>query len=155
MNMLNHLLSAATESFPILATGALENMLASLASGSLAGRAFELQLPGRPPRRVGRGEIAFRLTAHDDQGLAALASLDECRIGEAYLDGALDLEGDLTAALSLRGELTDRHITAATRAVATLTTGPSRIPRATILEILRAGCGRSGPFRSYFPMGTH
>ena len=35
------------------------------------------------------GEIAFRLTAHSDQGVSALASLDECRIGEAYLDGNL------------------------------------------------------------------
>src|SRR5262249_37405873 len=97
MDMLNLLLSAATESLSIPSTGVLENMLASLAGGSLAGRAFELQLPGRPLRRVGRGETAFRLTAHNQQGLSALASLDERRIGEAYLDGALDLDGDLTA----------------------------------------------------------
>ena len=84
-------------------------MLASLAGASLDGMAFELQLPGRPLRRIGRGEIAFRLTAQNHQGLAALTSLDERRIGEAYLDGALDLDGDLTAALSLRSELTDRH----------------------------------------------
>jgi hypothetical protein len=92
MNMLNLLLSASAGSFPIPSTGALEDMLASLAGGSLDRGAFELQLLGRPPRRIGRGEIAFRLTAHNAQGVSALASLDERRIGEAYLEGALDLE---------------------------------------------------------------
>jgi cyclopropane-fatty-acyl-phospholipid synthase len=107
--MLNQLLSAVPESVSNPSTGALEDMLASLAGGSIDRGAFELQLPGRPPRRIGRGEIAFRLTAHNTQGVSALASFDERRIGEAYLDGALDLDGDLTAALALRGELADRH----------------------------------------------
>jgi cyclopropane-fatty-acyl-phospholipid synthase len=84
-------------------------LLGSLAGGLPDGRAFELQLPGHALRKFGDGEAAFRLTAHDRRGLSALASLDECRIGEAYLDGDLDLDGDLTAALALRRGLSDRH----------------------------------------------
>jgi cyclopropane-fatty-acyl-phospholipid synthase len=41
--------------------------------------------------------------------MSALTSMDEKRIGEAYLDGDISLEGDLVAALDLRKALTDRH----------------------------------------------
>jgi cyclopropane-fatty-acyl-phospholipid synthase len=101
----------AARALPAGPTGApgLEDLLGSLAGGLPDGRAFELRLPGLPPRRFGEGEPAFRLTAHGHRGLSALASIDERRIGEAYLDGELDLDGDLTAALTLRRSLTDRH----------------------------------------------
>src|SRR5262249_8202061 len=36
-------------------------------------------------------------------------SLDETRIAEAYLDGDIDFEGSMLAALDLRGFLADRH----------------------------------------------
>ena len=41
--------------------------------------------------------------------LGAFARLDEARIGLAYLEGELDLEGDLLEALRLRPLLVDRH----------------------------------------------
>jgi cyclopropane-fatty-acyl-phospholipid synthase len=72
-------------------------------------RAFEFQLPGRPVRQVGNGLVKFRLILHNDRGLAALKSLDEMRIGEAYLFGDLSIDGDLVAALDLRLSLTDKH----------------------------------------------
>jgi len=62
--------------------------------------------------RVGRGSIRFHLAVHNQRGKSALVSLDEKRIGEAYLDGDISLEGDLLAAFDLRTRLTDSHILA-------------------------------------------
>jgi cyclopropane-fatty-acyl-phospholipid synthase len=106
--MTRFLSSAATRLLPLDTTTALEDFLPSFADDR-PGCAFEVQLPGRPLRQVGQGEPAFRLTAHDRAGVAALASLDELRIGEAYLEGTIDVDGDLAAALQLRGRLTDKH----------------------------------------------
>src|SRR5437667_238849 len=89
--------------------GALERALAAVAGDLPAGAAFEVELPGSPARQFGPGAPAFRLVVRSQGGLRALASLDELRIGEAYLNGDLDLEGDLVAALCLRGRLHDRH----------------------------------------------
>ena len=57
----------------------------------------------------GRGEPAFTLVAHDGRAVAALATLDSLAVGEAYLSGRLDVEGDLLAVLSLRALFRDRH----------------------------------------------
>jgi cyclopropane-fatty-acyl-phospholipid synthase len=69
---------------------------------------FELRMNGGA-HRFGGGEPSFSLVAADPRGMQALASLDALLIGEAYLDGWLDVEGDLTAALSLRDLFSDRH----------------------------------------------
>lgn len=73
------------------------------------GVAFELQLPGQPAVRLGNGPVAFRVVAKNAAAVSALKSLDEVRIGEAYLFGDLDIEGDLMTALDLRNSLSDRH----------------------------------------------
>jgi hypothetical protein len=93
----------------LLKTTRIEKVLASISDSSADGAAFEIKLPGRPLQRFGTGEPAFRLTVHNHRGISALASLDERRIGEAYLEGALDLDGDMVAALSMRTRLTDTH----------------------------------------------
>jgi len=59
--------------------------------------------------RIGSGPVKFRLAINNRRGMSALGSMDEKRIGEAYLDGDITLEGDLVAALNLRTTLTDRH----------------------------------------------
>ena len=82
----------------------------TLARSLPPGCAFELQLPDRPPARLGTGPVRFRVVAKNTEGANALKSLDEIRIGEAYLFGDLDLEGDLVAALDLRNSLSDRHL---------------------------------------------
>ena len=74
--------------------------------------AFELQLPGRPATRIGKGEQKFKVIARNQRAVTAIRSLDEVRIGEAYLFGDLDIEGDLVAALDLRNSLKDRHVLA-------------------------------------------
>ena len=64
---------------------------------------------GRSPYRFGMSEPAFRVVLHNQRAVSALSSFDELRISEAYLDGDIDIDGDLLAAFRLRGELTDKH----------------------------------------------
>src|SRR5262245_21714362 len=86
----------------------LGRALDSLAADLPAGTAFEVEIGGER-RRFGTGPVTFGLTVHSTRGMSALGSLDEKRIGEAYLDGDISLEGDLLAALDLRTRLTDAH----------------------------------------------
>ena len=69
---------------------------------------FEIAHDGRL-HRFGDGAAAFRVVAKDRAGLAALGSLDQGKIAEAYLSSAIDLEGDLLAFLALRDHVPDRH----------------------------------------------
>jgi cyclopropane-fatty-acyl-phospholipid synthase len=86
----------------------LKRILDSLATSLPADTAFELELNG-VNHRIGNGAVKFAVTIHNQRGLAALASMDEKRIGEAYLDGDISLEGDFVAALNLRTMFSDRH----------------------------------------------
>lgn len=52
---------------------------------------------------------AFDLIIESDAGLAALKSLDEIRIAEAYMAGDLEIRGELLEALCLRHALRNRH----------------------------------------------
>jgi cyclopropane-fatty-acyl-phospholipid synthase len=72
---------------------------------------FELELPDGSAHRMGNaaGLPAFRLRLRTQVALRALASLDETRIGEAYLAGDIDLEGDMLAAFDLRTLFSDTH----------------------------------------------
>jgi cyclopropane-fatty-acyl-phospholipid synthase len=70
---------------------------------------FELQLPGHPPHRFGSGNPSFTIGVRNDDGITAVLSGDEAAIADAYMNGAIDLEGDMLAILSMRNALTDRH----------------------------------------------
>lgn len=89
--------------------GYFERKIAALADDLPPGVAFEFQPLDGPPQLIGAGAPAFCLRVRNGRGAAALRSMDELRIGEAYLGGDLDLDGDLVAALHLRDGLTDRH----------------------------------------------
>ena len=58
---------------------------------------------------VGEGEPQATFVVCTRRGLDALSTFDVVRVGEAYLDGHLDAEGDLSQLLALRAILTDRH----------------------------------------------
>ena len=88
---------------------AIEKLILSFGRHLAAGTAFEFRLPGRPWRLVGEGELRFRIDFRNEKAVNALKSMDEMRIGEAYLFGDLDIDGDLVAALDLRGSLNDQH----------------------------------------------
>jgi cyclopropane-fatty-acyl-phospholipid synthase len=56
-----------------------------------------------------RWQPRFTLIVSNQRGSDALASLDELRIGEAYLRGDLTADGDFMALLDLRRATTSRH----------------------------------------------
>ena len=69
---------------------------------------FAIRLPGGRTLTIGdRAEATIVVVRRS--GVLALASMDGTRIGEAYRSGALDLEGDPRAILSLREHFADRH----------------------------------------------
>jgi cyclopropane-fatty-acyl-phospholipid synthase len=70
---------------------------------------FGLRLAGGPQHVFGGADPAFTLVVKDRNGVAALSTLDLMAIGEAYLRGALDVEGDILGVLSLRDLFKDRH----------------------------------------------
>jgi cyclopropane-fatty-acyl-phospholipid synthase len=92
-----------------IATGAGSEIL----SARTRRRVHELGVPfviraadGRV-ERFGAEEPLFDVTAANDAGLAALRSLSELRIAEAYLDGDIDVAGDLVAEMDVRPALSD------------------------------------------------
>jgi cyclopropane-fatty-acyl-phospholipid synthase len=62
-----------------------------------------------PLRIFGEGEPAATLVVRGRAGISALASMDLATIGEAYLSGDIDVEGDLVSMLALRKSFSDRH----------------------------------------------
>jgi hypothetical protein len=75
-----------------------------------AGGGLRAPPPGRPrPAVFGQGDPAVTLVVNDRRGLAALSTLDATAVGEAYLRGLLDVEGDLARLLAMRDLFTDRH----------------------------------------------
>lgn len=89
--------------------GRLKRMLKSLESSLPLDTSFDVEF-GDEGFRVGEGRVAFKLAIHNARGVRALCSFDEKRIGEAYLDCDISLEGDLVAAFDLRANLSDRHL---------------------------------------------
>ncbi len=71
---------------------------------------FQVMLPDGSVQLFGKGEPSFEVTLKNANALRALASLDEGRIGDAYLAGDLDIEGDMLAPFALRGEMKDFHL---------------------------------------------
>jgi cyclopropane-fatty-acyl-phospholipid synthase len=58
---------------------------------------------------IGQGEPTFEVRVINVAGMAALRSLNELKICEAYIRGDLDFEGDLIKALELRQILSDKQ----------------------------------------------
>jgi cyclopropane-fatty-acyl-phospholipid synthase len=73
------------------------------------GITFSVELPGGQKRKIGSGSPEFRVSLHNERALRALRTLDETIIAEAYLNGDIDLDGDMLKPFALRAELDDRH----------------------------------------------
>jgi cyclopropane-fatty-acyl-phospholipid synthase len=71
--------------------------------------AFAVRLPDGSESVIGHGEPEVTLVVSDREGLDALGSFDLATVGEAYLGGHLDAEGDLSRLIALRAILTDFH----------------------------------------------
>jgi cyclopropane-fatty-acyl-phospholipid synthase len=77
-----------------------------------AGRAevpFAVAPPGAEPHRFGDGEPAFTIRVLDPRGAKALAHVDQLGVAVAYLNGWIDVDGDLAVALKMRNFFRDIH----------------------------------------------
>ena len=70
---------------------------------------FTVELPSGERRKVGDGEPEFHIGLRNERALRAVRSLDQGNIAEAYLQGDIDLEGDMLKPFTLRDSLDDRH----------------------------------------------
>ncbi len=61
------------------------------------------------PHRFGDGEPVFTITVRDARGEKALAGLDQFGVAVAYLEGWIDVDGDLAVALKMRKFFRDIH----------------------------------------------
>jgi cyclopropane-fatty-acyl-phospholipid synthase len=74
--------------------------------------AFAVRIQDGPPRCIpsGNGRApAFTIVIREPSALRALLSMDVSRVGEAFLRGALDVEGELWQAMALREMFSDRR----------------------------------------------
>jgi cyclopropane-fatty-acyl-phospholipid synthase len=66
----------------------------------------EIKLPDGRIVATGAGDPRFRITVHSQKLLRR--PLDELSLGQAYVAGDLDLDGDMVAILDVRKQLADR-----------------------------------------------
>ena len=98
------------DQLPPLVRG-LRERHAALSARDDRARPFELRLPDRSAYAIGgAGEPAFTVQIVTDKGLAAMSAFDELAVAEAYMDGDLDIEGDLLTVLKHRPVLGDPHV---------------------------------------------
>ncbi|HEY0371534.1 MAG TPA: class I SAM-dependent methyltransferase [Thermoanaerobaculia bacterium] len=69
--------------------------------------AFSVVLHNQATRTFGSGRQVARIVANNARGTRALATMDMNAMGEAYLAGDIDVEGDLEQLLSFRGQFRD------------------------------------------------
>lgn len=70
---------------------------------------FEIVLPDEGVQRFGSDAPSFRVTINNRNGLRAIRSIDEGQIGDAYVAGDIDIEGDMLRPFELRGAMKDFH----------------------------------------------
>jgi cyclopropane-fatty-acyl-phospholipid synthase len=70
---------------------------------------FEIRLPNEGNYRFGDGDPRFTITVNDHNGLLALTRFDQLRFSKAYINGSIDIEGDMWGVVCSREALRDRH----------------------------------------------
>jgi cyclopropane-fatty-acyl-phospholipid synthase len=71
---------------------------------------FDIILPDGSSRRFGQGAPSFYIALKNAQALNAAASLDEGRIADAYVNGDIDIEGDMLKPFDLKAGMGDFHL---------------------------------------------
>ncbi|OIR05554.1 cyclopropane-fatty-acyl-phospholipid synthase [mine drainage metagenome] len=96
----------------LLKTDIVETWLAQRIRNHLAGKIvvpFNVRSPNDNIYRFGEGDPAFTISLKDQSALTAIARFDELRFTEAYINGSLDIEGDIWAVISCREILSDKR----------------------------------------------
>lgn len=96
----------------LLKTNMVETWLAQRIRNHLAGKIvvpFNVRSPNDNIYRFGEGDPAFTIALKDLNALTAIARFDELRFTEAYINGSLDIEGDIWAVISCREILSDKR----------------------------------------------
>src|SRR5690242_6949379 len=70
---------------------------------------FSVTLPDGSVQPFGPAAARFNITLRNSRALKAVASLDEGRFGDAYVNGDIDLDGDMLSPFELRGSMKDVH----------------------------------------------
>ncbi len=70
---------------------------------------FSVTLPDGSVQPFGPEAARFSIALKNSRGLKAIASLDEGLFGDAYVNGDIDLEGDMLSPFELRGSMKDVH----------------------------------------------
>ncbi|GIF74403.1 class I SAM-dependent methyltransferase [Asanoa siamensis] len=70
---------------------------------------FAVAPPGQSPAVIGTGDPVFTITVKDPRGAKPLGALDQFGVAVAYLQGWIDVDGDLAAALRMRRFFNDFH----------------------------------------------
>lgn len=71
---------------------------------------FAVITPDGAMQRFGQGAPSFVVTLKNRRALRAISSVDEGRIGDAYVQGDIDIEGDLLRPFELRNSMKDFHL---------------------------------------------
>jgi cyclopropane-fatty-acyl-phospholipid synthase len=94
---------------------------------------FEVNMPDGRVQRFGQGAPSFQVWLKNKDAVRAIASLDEGRIGDAYVAGHIDIEGDMLRPFELRNSMSDSHpLVAAWRFLQPLVMGQVRTNRDAI-----------------------
>lgn len=71
---------------------------------------FDVECPDGLCATFGQGAPVASVTLNNDAGVSALESFDDLTVAEAYMNGDIDLDGDMVEILKLRSLLTDRRV---------------------------------------------
>jgi cyclopropane-fatty-acyl-phospholipid synthase len=122
----------------LLKTNLVETRLAQLIQNHLAGKhlpPFSIRLPNNSVYSFGDGEPAFTISLKDRKALSAIARFDELSFTEAYINGSLDIEGDVWAVMVCRQILSDiRPVHSLWRRIEPLLAGQVRTNKRAIAE---------------------
>ena len=111
-------------------SGIIERIVKKFGRSSIP---FQLVLPTGESYVLGEGAPGFAVTLKNRFAIRAFASLDEGRIGDAYVEGDIDIDGDMLEPFRLRLGLVDRHLAiAAWRFIEPLLFGQVRTNRRAI-----------------------
>src|SRR5437016_3550017 len=80
-----------------------------LARRNVPVKPFAVTTPDGCLHVIGTGTPAFTVRLTSDAGVAALASFNELAIAEAFMNGHLDIEGEMLQSLRYRAMLSDPH----------------------------------------------